>query len=110
MPSLNHANLLRNRSQHHFGRHVSIAQSAIDIETDDAAACVVIHDYAGSDLARVNAWPILYIDVDGVSFGVVMRFHGRKSRSRKALCTVSPSSSMTTRKCFCNSSMNIQAR
>src|SRR5690606_9221651 len=85
----------------------------VDIDANEPALRVEVQHNAGRDLARLCAGPLGQIDVERVGLGVVMELHGwtsLKPRSGKALCTVSPSSSVTTRRYFWSSGTQIQYR
>src|SRR5208283_2458528 len=81
-------------------RQIEAPRRAVDIEADDVAGRVEVDVKSRGDLARLGARSGFQFDVEAVRFRIVMQFHcplSRKSRSKKALWIVSPSSSVTTR-------------
>jgi hypothetical protein len=72
---------------------------ALDVETDNCPFGVEIGVHPGRDLARFRAGLGTKLDIETVGLRIIMQLHhgsSRKFRSKKALCTVSPSSSVTT--------------
>src|SRR3954471_7002007 len=82
-------------------RQVKLVRRVLDIEADHVAIGVEIDDQTLDDLARLGARRAVQLDIEAVRFRIIAKLHGcssRKSRSKKALWTVSPSSSVTTRR------------
>src|SRR5229473_8054025 len=72
----------------------------VDVEADDFAAGIEVDVQALGHLTRFDARFRLQFDVETIRLGVIVQLHGlsfTKFRSKNALWTVSPSSSVTTR-------------
>src|ERR1700684_3256023 len=79
---------------------IELAGGVVDIEADNAAIGVKVHDQAVDNLARLRARRAGELDVEAIRLRVIMQLHrsaSRKLRSKNALWRVSPSSSVTTR-------------
>src|SRR6185295_3917386 len=90
----------RKRDGFHL-RQVKLARSVLDVEPDHVAIGVEIDDQTLDDLAHLGPRRAVQLDIEAVRFRIIAKLHGcssRKSRSKKALWTVSPSSSVTTRR------------
>jgi hypothetical protein len=74
----------------------------VDVEADDVALGAEVDDKAVDDLTGLRARRAFQLDIEAVGLRVLMQFHGsfsRKFRSKKkALWTVLPPSSVTTRR------------
>src|SRR5690348_8870535 len=71
----------------------------VDIKADDIAVRVQVDVKTFDDFPGLGAGDALQLDVEAVRLRIVMQLHGvpsRKLRSKNALWTVSPSSSVTT--------------
>jgi hypothetical protein len=82
-------------------------RGVLNVDADRLALLVDVHDQPVDDFQHVGAGFRIQIDVERVSIWIVEQLHRScslplwritKPRSGKALCTVSPSSSVTTRK------------
>ena len=78
-------------------REIDLVPGVVDVDADDAALGVVVHNDSLGDLAAIDTWPLGKLDVERVGVGVVVEFHGRNPRSANALWIVIKSSSVTTR-------------
>src|SRR3954468_13126687 len=70
----------------------------VDIQAHDRARLVEVDVHPWRDLARFTAWGRLELVIETVRLGVVVQLHSApllKFRSKKALCSVAPSSSVT---------------
>src|SRR4051794_16800098 len=80
---------------------VELARRMIDIEADHVAVGVEINVETFDNLPRLRARRALQLDIEAVRLRIIMQLHGsssRKLRSKNALWTVAPSSSVTTRR------------
>ena len=83
----------------------------IDIDSHEIALTIEIVIDPGCDFSGFGPWPLGQVDIEGVGFRVVVESHGSvssKSRSKKALWTVMPSSRVTTRRYLAASGTRIQ--
>src|SRR5215475_7255036 len=73
----------------------------VDVESDHFAVGIEVDDETCDDLSGLGARRALELDIEAVRFRIVVQLHrssSRKLRSKNALWTVSPSSSVTTRR------------
>src|SRR5206468_7893542 len=77
---------------------IELATGMIDVDSDQVAFAVVIQNDAFRDLLAFDARPVRKIDVERICIWKIIQFHGRNLRSKNALCMVSLSESVTTRK------------
>jgi len=83
----------------------------IDVDADQMPVRVEIENNARRHLLRFGAWPLAQIDIQRVRFFVIMQLQltsSRNLRSKNALRTVSPSSSVTTLKYLPTSPTNVK--
>src|SRR4051794_12646306 len=96
-PSLRRAHR-RQRNRLDAGK-LELARGMIDIEPDHVAIGIEIDIEPFDNLPRLRARRALQLDIEAVRLRIIMQLHGpssRKLRSKNALWTVSPSSSVTT--------------
>src|SRR6476661_6833149 len=77
---------------------IQLAAGMVDVDSDQVALAVVIQNNAFRNLLALDAWPVRKIDVERICVWKIIQFHGRNLRSKNALCMVSLSDSVTTRK------------
>jgi hypothetical protein len=73
----------------------------VDVETHHRTFGIQIDQDAIGDFTRLGAGARPQLDVETVGIGIVVQLYRRsprKRRSKKALCTVLPSASVTTRR------------
>src|SRR5262245_212731 len=73
----------------------------VDVESDNFAVGIEVDHETCDDLSGLGARRALEFDIKAVRFRIVVQLHrssSRKLRSKNALWTVSPSSSVTTRR------------
>src|SRR5215213_2330001 len=73
----------------------------IDVEADDVTVRIEVYHESLDDFTRLRARRVVQFDIEAVGLRVIVQLHGsssRKLRSKNALWTVSPSSSVTTRR------------
>src|SRR5207302_1786048 len=74
-----------------------------DIDTNNFAGLIEIQNNIRRDFPSIGRRPVRKSDIERVGILVIAEFHGRvdlKLLSGKAFSTVSPSSSVTTRRCL----------
>src|SRR5262249_33533729 len=80
---------------------VELAGGMTDVEPNDFAVGIEVDDETRDDLSGLRARRALEFDIKAVRLRIVVQLHrscSRKLRSKNALWTVSPSSSVTTRR------------
>jgi len=77
---------------------IELATGVIDVDSDQVAVAVVIQNNAFRNFAALHARSLREVDVKRVCVWKIIQFHGRNLRSKNALCMVSLSESVTTRK------------
>src|SRR3954453_18416032 len=80
---------------------IKLVRRVVDIEPDHVAIGIEIDIEPFDNLPRLRARRALQLDIEAVRLRIVVQLHGsssRKLRSKNALWTVSPSSSVTTRR------------
>ena len=90
---------------------IQLSARVIDIDSDQVAFAIVIQNHAFRDLPALDARSVREINIKGICVWKIIQLHGRNLRSKNALCMVSLSESVTTRKKRpCNSSTLPQNR
>ncbi len=77
---------------------IQLAAGMVDVDSDQVALAVVIQNNAFRNLLALDARPVREIDVKRIGVWKIIQFHGRNLRSRNALCIVSLSERVITRK------------
>ncbi len=77
-------NLGRQAAQHESVQ-LDLGARIVDVDTDQVPSRVIIQDHAFRHLPALDARVFGEIDVERVSIGVIIDFHERNPRSRKAL-------------------------
>ena len=80
----------------------------LNINSDQSAKLIEIQNDTVSHLIAILAGFVDQMDIQRIGIWIVGKSHGLNLLSGKALCSVTPSSNVTTRKYLFNSVMNIQ--
>src|SRR5262252_4080831 len=84
---------------------IQLAAGMVDVDPDQVTLAVIVQNDTFRDFLAFNARLVRKIDIQRIGIWKIVQFHGRNLRSTNALCMVSLSESVTTRKKRpCNSS------
>src|SRR5207237_193461 len=90
---------------------VHITGRTFDGESDNLSSVVIVYEHVFGPLIRFGGRLVAQVEGQGVGIREVQNLHGRNPRSKKAVWTVSPSGSVTTRRArFPNSGIMPQCR
>jgi len=70
----------------------------VDVDADEGPLCVIVEDDARRNFLAFDARSRGEVDVKRVGVWIIIKFYGRNLLSRNALCIVSLSDSVITRK------------
>jgi hypothetical protein len=79
-------------------RRIQLAAGMVDVDPDQIAFGVVIQNHAFGDFLALHARSLREIDVKRIGIWKIIEFHGLNLRSKNALCMVSLSERVMTRK------------
>ncbi len=77
---------------------VDFCSSIVNVDSNKIAVIVVVKHHPLGNLPAFDAWSLRKIDVQRISFRIVVQFHGLNPRSGNALWMVTWSSSVMTLK------------
>ena len=77
---------------------IQLSARMVDINSNQVAFGVVIQNDTVGNFLALDARPLSEIDVKRIGVWEIIQFQGRNLRSKNALCMVSLSESVTTRK------------
>ena len=77
---------------------VQLLTGVVDVDPDQISFSVVVQYHSFRNFLALGALLVRQIDVKGIGIWEIIQFHGLNLRSRNALCIVSLSESVMTRK------------